>query len=403
MTTGARLGHGMDRDETLRLMRDLESDRVERTVSTNNTDKFAEAICAFSNDFPQHRQPGYLFVGVQDDGTPSGLKVTDQLLQNLAAIRSDGNVQPLPTLSVQRLQTPEGDVAVVEVLPSDLPPVRYKGRIWIRVGPRRAIASESEERFLAERRVALAKTWDARPCREATLEDLSLDLFTVGYRLLAVAPEIIEENNRNLAEQLAALRFYDSKLETPTNAAILLFCKDPVKFFPGAFVHVHYAGSSKAEEPIRDRRLAGDLLTVLRGLLQLADDVAEARPIPVEGAGDRTVFDYPPRTLHEIFVNAVIHRNYDGSTSPVVINHFDDRIEISNPGGLYGDLSIDEFPDKTSYRNPVLAEAAKILGFVNRFGRGIAIAQAALARNDSPPVTFTPGSSFFAAKVPRRR
>src|SRR5262245_63197373 len=133
----------MDRDETLRLMRDLESDRVERTTSTSNTDKFAEAVCAFANDMPQHRQPGYLFVGVHDDGTPSGLAVTDQLLQNLAGIRADGNVQPLPTMNVQRLQTPQGDVAVVEVLPSDLPPVRYKGRLWIRVGPRRAIASET--------------------------------------------------------------------------------------------------------------------------------------------------------------------------------------------------------------------------------------------------------------------
>ncbi len=48
------------------------------------------------------------------------------------------------------------------------------------------------------------------------------------------------------------------------------------------------------------------------------------------------------------------------------------------------------------------SEAAKILGFVNRFGRGIAIAQAALARNDSPPAFFTPGPSFFVVKVPRR-
>lgn len=88
----------------------------------------------------------------------------------------------------------------MEVFPSDLPPVRYKGRVWIRVGPRRAIASEAEERILAERRVAQARTWDARPCREATLDSLALDLFAVGYRLFAVAPEVIEENNRSLTE-----------------------------------------------------------------------------------------------------------------------------------------------------------------------------------------------------------
>lgn len=99
----------MDWGELLRLMKDLESNRVERTISSGNADKFAEAICAFANDLPQHRQPGYLFVGVRDNGDISGLTVTDQLLQNLAAIRSDGNIQPLPTMNVQRLQTAEGE------------------------------------------------------------------------------------------------------------------------------------------------------------------------------------------------------------------------------------------------------------------------------------------------------
>ncbi len=84
------------------LMADLESDRVERTVSTSDTDKFAEAICAFSNDFPSHRKPGYLLIGVDNHGRPSGLQVTDQLLQNLAGIRADGNIQPLPAMTVQK-------------------------------------------------------------------------------------------------------------------------------------------------------------------------------------------------------------------------------------------------------------------------------------------------------------
>jgi ATP-dependent DNA helicase RecG len=268
----------MDRAEVLALLSQLESDRVERTVSLTDTDKFAKAICAFANDMPHHRKPGYLFVGVRDDGHPSGAQITDQLLQNLAAIRADGNIQPLPAMNVERLETPEGAVAVVEVLPSDLPPVRYKGQVWIRVGPRRAIASETEERILAERRVATALTWDARPCPEASLEDLALDLFMVGYRQNAVDPETIEENNRSLTEQLAALRFYDLRREKPTHAALLLFGKDALAFAPGAYVqYVRYEGASQADEPSRDRRFSGDLLTVLRGLEQLARDVEKGR------------------------------------------------------------------------------------------------------------------------------
>ena len=101
----------MNRDHILALMEELESDRVERTISTSDTDKFSKAICAFSNDMPHHRKPGYLFVGVQDDGKVSGANVSDQLLQNLAAVRSDGNIQPLPVMNVERLETPAGAVA----------------------------------------------------------------------------------------------------------------------------------------------------------------------------------------------------------------------------------------------------------------------------------------------------
>lgn len=260
----------MDRGQVLAFLRQLESDRVERTVSLTDTDKFAKAICAFANDMPHHRFPGYLFVGVRDDGQPSGADITDQLLQNLAGIRSDGNIQPLPAMNVERLEMPEGAVAVVEVLPSDLPPVRYKGQVWIRVGPRRAIASESEERVLTERRVASARTWDARQCPEASLDDLALELFLVGYRQYAVAQETIEENRRSISEQLGALRFYDLSRDRPTHAAILLFAKDPLSFVPGAYVqYVRYEGLTLADEPSRDRRFVGDLLSVFRGLDQL--------------------------------------------------------------------------------------------------------------------------------------
>ena len=129
-------------EQLLALMADGESDRVELTTSTRDTGKFAEAICAFANDFPNHRQPGYLLVGVQDDGMASGLSVTDRLMRDLGELRSNVNLEPLPVMTVQKYTLTEGEVAVVEVLPSELPPVRYKGRVWIRVGPSRRGANQ---------------------------------------------------------------------------------------------------------------------------------------------------------------------------------------------------------------------------------------------------------------------
>lgn len=74
-------------EEIKKLIQSDESDRIERTISINNTDKFSEAICAFANDLPKNGKPGYLLIGVKDDGTLSGLKVTDMLLKNLGSLR----------------------------------------------------------------------------------------------------------------------------------------------------------------------------------------------------------------------------------------------------------------------------------------------------------------------------
>jgi len=62
----------MTTEQITQLITSGESDRIERTVSVNNTDKFSEAVCAFANDLPNHKQPGYLLIGVKDDGTLSG-------------------------------------------------------------------------------------------------------------------------------------------------------------------------------------------------------------------------------------------------------------------------------------------------------------------------------------------
>lgn len=374
-------------EEILELIRDIESDRVERTVSTTDTDKFGEAICAFANDFPRHRAPGYLIMGAKNDGQLSGLRVTDQLLQNLAAIRSDGNVQPLPALTVNRFSFPEGDVAVLQVLPSDLPPVRYKGKVWIRVGPRRGTANEQEERLLSERRVALAKSFDALPCLGASLSDISVPLFE-GYRQEAIAPEIIEENHRRTEEQLASLRFFNLDRNTPTNAGLILFGKNPRFFLPGDYIQYLLLPADELTDLPRDQEeISGDLITVLRDL-DTRIKVLNPRALEATSVLQEIVTtDYPDGAIRELLMNAIIHRNYESNT-PVRFYWFRDRIEIHSPGGLYGEVTSENYTRQSSYRNPVLAEAMKVLGYVNRFGYGIQKAQKLLQANGNPPAEF---------------
>jgi ATP-dependent DNA helicase RecG len=393
----------IDPDEIERLLGDLESDRVERTESTNDTAKFCKAICAFANDMPAHRLPGYLCIGVDKVGVPTSTRIDERLLEALASHRSNGQIIPMPTMEVAKVDFRGVPIAVVKVEPSDLPPVRYQMQTWIRVGPSARIATQEEERRLTERRVDRARTWDLQACLGATLDDLALDLFRLAYLPQAVSRQVIDDNRRPIEEQLGSLRFYHKPLGAPTNGAMLLFGKDPEAFVPGAYVqYVRYEGESQATDVLVERRFDGDLLQVMRSLDQLARDVAGARPVRQTHLGDATVQDYPEIALHELLMNAVVHRNYDNSTTPISINHFLDRIEIQNPGSLFGDLTRGQFPNGVSYRNPVLAEAAKTLGFVNRFGRGVAVAQRELTQNGSPPLEYLIGDNHMLMTVRKR-
>ena len=370
-------------------MNDLESDRVERTESVNKTDKFAQTICAFANDFADNRKPGYLIVGAKDDGTLSGLKVTDEILRNLAAIGTDGNVQPLPAMNVQKFTVKGGEVAVVEVLPSNLPPVRYDGRLWIRSGPRRKLATAHEELKLTEKRVAFAATFDARPCPGSSLSDLAIGLFLNNYLPQAVAAEVIAENQRSIEHQLASLRFFDLSTNQPTYAGIILFGIDPLKWIPGAYIQfVRLESDDINDDPIAQNTLQGDLQTVLIRLNDILSAHNPSRPEKFSILQERQVSPYPTFAIRELLMNAVMHRRYEEATSPIHFYWFPDHIEILSPGGLFGEASESNFPDLCAYRNPIIAEAMKNLGYVNRFGFGVKRAQAALERNGNPPAEF---------------
>ena len=392
----------LSQEQLQAMLSELEADRVERTVSVNNTDKFGQAICAFANDFPNHRQPGYLIVGANDDGRPSGLSVTDDLLQNLAALRSDGNIQPLPAITVSRHSLPGGDLAVVEVLPSDLPPVRYKGKVWIRVGPRRATASEQEERILSERRVSYARSFDALPCLGSTLGDLSQERFYLSYLRRAVAEEVIAENQRPFKLQLASLRLFDLTQDCPTNAGVLLLTDAPTYYLPGAYVQfVRYAGSDVTSDVVDEKRAMGDLHTILQTLDLLLDVNLRQYPVPVSALRETILSDYPKVAVRELLINAIMHRSYQ-SNAPVRFYWFPDHIEINNPGGLYGEASPENFPYAVGYRNPVIAEAIRVLGYTNRFGQGVLRARKALEINHNPPARFIFDPHWFSVRIEAR-
>ena len=118
--------------------------------------------------------------------------------------------------------------------------------------------------------------------------------------------------------------------------------------------------------------------------------IAKNRPVPVSVLREKTVFDYPKWSIRELMMNAIMHRDYR-STGPTMFYQFADRLELLNSGGLYGRVNARNFPDENDYRNPIIADAMRTLGYVNRFGRGIGRVREELAENGNGEPAFDTG------------
>lgn len=384
-------------EELLALIRNMESDRAERkeTWRGNAPEKGRQAICAFANDLPNHGKPGVLFIGIQDNGSPAGSDfiVTDDLLLTLADIKTDGKITPPPTMTVDKRFLLGRDVAVVTVWPADAPPVRLDGRIWIRTGPRRGQASAQDERMLNEKRRYRDRSFDTHPINGSSLDDLSRSYFEGEYLPQAVARDVLEVNGRSYEERLASLGMVSAADDpTPTVVGILTLGKSPRTWVPSAYVQfLRIRGKQWGDPVIDEQEIDGNLDTMFR---RLDDKLKATLAVSVDFTSGATTevrtTPYPLSALQQITRNAVMHRTYEGTNAPVRVYWFDDRIEINNPGGPYGAVTAENFgkPGVNDYRNPVLAGALKTLGFVQRFGFGIAEARRAMLANGNPPPEF---------------
>jgi len=379
------------------LLGDMESDLIERTTSIKE-DKLGPAVCALSNDFPNHRKPGYILLGVRDDGSLAGMTWEDDKLQSIGAVKSNGNVLPQPSLVVSPVfKFPDGEVVVVRVNPSLYPPVRYDGRCWIRIGPRRDKATVDEEKILTERRASYAKTYDLVPAMGSTLDDLAIEYFKSTYLPAAIDKDTIKENGRTTEEQLASLRFYDGKENCPTNAGILIFGINPEFYLPGAYIqYVKFSGQEMTSDVDFEKKFSGALITELNSIDDfIKNNIIKERPVKRDSFQESTVRNYSYWALRELIMNAIMHRSYEAN-APIYIYEFSNRIEIQNPGGLFGDANAQNFPNASDYRNVVLAEAMKTLGYVNRFNYGVKRAIDELVRNGNgePDFDLTLGTKF---------
>lgn len=315
--------------------------------------------------------------------------MTDELLRNLAGLRSDGNILPQPALMVEKFSFPDGDIAVVEVKPSKNTPVKYKGTVYIRIGPRRGEANDEELRILREKSEVKSQTFDTTPCLHTTIDDLDLDLFKSEYLPKMVSANILKGDKRGIKQQLASLKLFDPAQDCPTVAGILLIGKDPSHILFGAYIqYVEFAGKSITSKVINERQFSGNLITILKEIdYFIKYTIQKQRPVFVTVLREEMKINYPYEAIRELAMNLIMHRTYE-TNAPARFYEYSDRIVMDNPGGLYGKVQPENFPHVNDYRNPVIAEAMKVLGYVNRFNRGISMVQEQLDANKNGLAIF---------------
>lgn len=246
---------------------------------------------------------------------------------------------------------------------------------------------------MTEKGQVYSSYFDGRPCREASIDDIDVELFKNEYRPKAVSPTTLAKDKRTPIQQMASLRLFDTRFNCPTYAGILLLGNDPQYFIPGAYIqYVKFAGTTRATKVLKENRFKGNIISMLKELEYFIKySIENKRPEFVSVLREEPRINYPWEAIRELAMNAVMHRAYNGNNSPIKFYEFSDRIEIDNPGNLYGKVNLENFPNETDYRNPNIAEIMLNLGYVNRFGSGVNTVSTLLEENKSNPAEFLLG------------
>ena len=353
----------MTPEDIRRFIQQGEGERLEFKEEGALARDLAKAFVAFAN-----RHGGAVLIGVTDRGEIAGIRDWPSLEEKVrnAALN---NCHPAVPIQVERTETPEGMVVVVYVPEGMEKPYRAGNIYYVRDGRRSRVATPLELARMLSQSGRFA--YDQASVPEARFDDLDGERVE-RYVLLRRRSPRLAGNSRSPGEFLQAMGLLTSD-GTPTVAAVLLFASYPQRFLPQATLNAfRFRGHEVDNRRIVDReRIEGPVEQIIEeGVAFVRRNV---RTLAVmEEVYRREVPEYPEGAIREVLVNAVMHRDYR-SPEWVTLRMFDDRMEVENPGGLVGVLSIEELlAHPRSYpRNGLLLRVAQDLGLVEMVASGI--------------------------------
>lgn len=333
-----------------------ESETVEFKKSTSD---LKDAIVSISAILNKHGA-GELYFGLGNDGTVLGQQVSAKTLRDVSKTISD-HIEPKIYPKIQSLKIRHKPCIKVSFEGKDAPYFAY-GRAYMRTADEdlRLSARELEHLILKKNKDKLR--WDTEICRAAKLSDISVKKLKSFLKISGLR----YDSTRNALSKLKLLS--GGKL---LNAAVILFAKKPQDFFPNAKLRCAVFARTDTSFIVDQKEFEGDLFY----LIEKAEEyILEKIHIGMRLEGLRRI-DVPEiarEAFREAIINAFCHRDYREYDS-VNIAVFKDRLEIRNPGLLYGDLTIERITTEmvSERRNELIADLFHRIHFIEKWGRGI--------------------------------
>jgi len=313
-----------------------------------------KTVSAFSNT-----SGGTLFCGVSDKGDIVGFDCSEKPVRTITNKIMD-KMGIHPSISCFEF---EGKKILRINVEKSLNPISYNGKYYKRVGSTTTgiLGDELRDFFL------VGSNWDGLT-NDYSLDEIDEDAVRRFIRRAVEKGRLVADDTADLSEILLKINLLvEGKL---TNAAIVLFGKDPQKYFTNALVRVL---KFKNEVSVSDRRVTGNLF---RQAEEAEEAIKNSLNVKFEIKGKLTrdeIWDYPLEAIREALINSIVHRDYFKYGIQTQIKIFDDKIWFFNPGELFGGMTIEKLtqPHPSSTRNPLIAEMFFKAGLVEVHGSGI--------------------------------
>ena len=334
-----------------------ESETLELKKSTS---ELKEAIISIVSILNKH-QKGELYFGVDRDGKVVGQTVTENTLREVSRAISE-HIEPKIFPKVNEVVI-EGKHCVHVEFSGNNVPYYAQGRAHMRVGDEDRQMSAKELEWLILQKNQERMKWDKEICKEAKMSDISTQRLKWFLKKAGKRFDTVE----NSLKKLGLLS--QGKL---LNTAVILFGRNPEKFFPNAKLRCAVFGETKAVT-IDMQEYVGDLFTLIeKAEKYILENIHVG--MRLEGMYRVDVPEIDKEAFREAVINAFCHRDYYLYDS-VNIAIFKNKLEIRSPGLLYGGLTVEKIKTKevSERRNELLAEMFHQVHFIEKWGRGIGL------------------------------